>query len=135
MDNKIYLIFLIVDILIIIVNYHLLKNPKPYPPEEVRKEFKSGGVSLASSKFVGSSHYLLPRLVQSQANWENGNAYWYRSGIKLGIFGIGITLITAILGEVFRPFDPLVGLFIILIPWVLGMIYMCIRIEKDILKD
>ncbi|WP_311492124.1 hypothetical protein [uncultured Anaerococcus sp.] len=135
MDNKIYLIFLIVDILIIIVNYHLLKNPKPYPPEEVRKEFKSGGVSLASSKFVGSSHYLLPRLVQSQANWENGNAYWYRSGIKLGIFGIGITLITAILGEVFRLFDPLVGLFIILIPWVLGMIYMCIRIEKDILKD
>lgn len=42
MSNKIYLFILGVHILIIIVNYHLLKNPKPYPPEEVRKDFKSG---------------------------------------------------------------------------------------------
>ena len=68
MSDKIYLILLGVNILIIIVNYNLLKNQKPYPPEEVRNEFKSGGVSLASSKFVGSSHYLLPRLVKSQVN-------------------------------------------------------------------
>ena len=135
MSDKIYLIFLGVNILIIIVNYNLLKKPKPYPPEEIRKEFKSGGVSLASSKFVGSSHYLLPRLVKSEYNWINGNTYWYRSGVRLGIFGIVLTLITAILGEVFRLFDSLVGLFINLIPWVLGMIYMCIRMEKDILKD
>ena len=135
MSNKIYLILLGVNILIIIVNYNLLKNPKPYPPEEVRKEFKSGGVSLASSKFVGFSHYLLPRLVKSQANWENGNAYWYRSCVKLGIIGILITLFTMILGEVFNLFDSLLGMFIILIPVSLGMIYMCIRMEKDILKD
>lgn len=135
MSDKIYLIFLGVNILIIIVNYNLLKKPKPYPPEEIRKEFKSGGVSLASSKFVGSSHYLLPRLVKSEYNWINGNTYWYRSGVRLGIFGIVLTLITAILGKVFRLFDSLVGLFIISIPWVLGMIYMCIRMEKDILKD
>lgn len=135
MSDKIYLIFLGVNILIIIVNYNLLKKPKPYPPEEIRKEFKSGGVSLASSKFVGSSHYLLPRLVKSEYNWINGNTYWYRSGVRLGIFSIVLTLITAILGEVFRLLDPLVGLFIILIPLSLGMIYMCIRMEKDILKD
>ena len=135
MSNKIYLILLGVNILIIIVNYNLLKNPKPYPPEEIRKEFKSGRERLDSYKYRGLSHYLLPRLVKSQANWENGNAYWYRSGVRLGIFGIVLTLITAILGEVFRLFDPLVGLFIILILWVLGMIYMCIRMEKDILKD
>ena len=135
MSDKIYLILLGVNILIIIVNYNLLKNPKPYPPEEVRKEFKSGGERLDSYKYSGLSHYLLPRLVKSQANWENGNAYWYRSGVRLGIFGIVLTLITAILGKVFRLFDPLVGLFIILIPLVLGMIYMCIRMEKHILKD
>ena len=52
MSSKIYLIFLGVHILIIIVNYNLLKNPKPYPPEEIRKEFKSGGESLASYKYV-----------------------------------------------------------------------------------
>ena len=40
-----------------------------------------------------------------------------------------------ILGEVFNLFDPLLGMFIILIPVSLGMIYMCIRMEKDILKD
>lgn len=135
MSDKIYLILLGVNILIIIVNYNLLKNPKPYPPEEVRKEFKSGSERLGSYKYSGPSHYLLPRLVKSQANWENGNAYWYRSCVRLGIFGIVLTLITAILGEVFRLFDSLVGLFIISIPWVLGMIYMCIRMEKDILKD
>ena len=84
---------------------------------------------------MGFSHYLLPRLVKSQANWENGNAYWYRSGVKLGIIGILITLFTIILGEVFNLFDPLLGMFIILIPVSLGMIYMCIRMEKDILKD
>ena len=55
MDNKIYLIFLGVHILIIIVNYHLLKNPKPYPPEEVRKEFKRGRERLASYKYGGVS--------------------------------------------------------------------------------
>ena len=121
MDNKIYLIFLGVHILIIIVNYHLLKNPKPYPPEKVREEFKRGRESLSSYKYGGVSHYLLPRLVQSKANWVNGNAYWYRSGIKLG--------------EVFKLFDPLIGLFIILFPLVLGMIGLCIRMEKDVLKD
>lgn len=135
MYNKIYLILLGVNILIIIVNYNLLKNPKPYPPEEIRKEFKSGGVSLASSKFVGSSHYLLPRLVKSEANWENGNNFWYKSCIKLGIMGISLTILTMILGEYFKLFDPLIGLFIIFIPVSLGMIYMCIRMEKDILKD
>ncbi len=135
MSNKIYLILLGVNILIIIVNYNLLKNPKPYPPEEVRKEFKSGGVSLASSKFVGSSHYLLPRLVKSEANWENGNNFWYKSCIKLGIMGISLTILTMILGEYFKLFDSLIGMFIIFIPVSLGMIYICIRMEKDILKD
>lgn len=127
MTNNLYLIFLAVHTLIIIVNYHLLKKPKPYPPDEVRKEFKSGGERLSSYKYIGLSHYLIPRLVQSKANWENGNAYWYRSGVRLGIFGIVITLITIILGEVLKLFDPLVGLFIISIPWFLGIIYTCIR--------
>ena len=84
---------------------------------------------------MGFSHYLLPRLVKSQANWENGNAYRYRSGVKLGIIGILITLFTIILGEVFNLFDPLLGMFIILIPVSLGMIYTCIRMERDILRD
>nr|WP_072537847.1 hypothetical protein [Anaerococcus mediterraneensis] len=135
MSNKIYLILLGVHILIIIVNYNLLKNPKSYPPEEIREEFKSGRERLSSYKYNGLSHYVLPRLVKSQANWENGNAYWYRSGVKLGMVGIGITFFTMILGEVFNLFDPLLGTFIILIPVILGMIYMCIRMEKDILKD
>lgn len=135
MSDKIYLILLGVNILIIIVNYNLLKNPKPYPPEEIRKEFKSGSVRFSSNKYMGLSHYLLPRLVKSESNWINGNAYWYRSGVRLGIFGIVITLITIIIGEFFNLYDSLIGLFIILIPWVLGMIYMCIRMEKDILKD
>lgn len=135
MSNKLYLILLAVHILIIIVNYNLLKNPKPYPPEEVRKEFKSGGVSLASSKFVGSSHYLLPRLAKSEANWIKGNYYWHMSSVRLGIFGIVITLITSILGEVFNLYDPLIGMFIILIPVSLGMVYICFRMEKNILKD
>ena len=40
MSNKVYLVFLVINILIIIVNYKLLNNPKPYPPAEIRKEFK-----------------------------------------------------------------------------------------------
>ena len=135
MDSKLYLILLAVHILIIIVNYKLLKNPKPYPPEEIRKELKSGGVSLDSSKYVGSSHYLLPRLVKSESNWVNGNYYWYRSSVKLGITGIGLTFFTMILGEVFNLFEPLIGLFIIMVPGFLAMIYLCFRMEKDILKD
>ncbi len=135
MDSKLYLILLAVHILIIIVNYNLLKNPKPYPPEEVRKELKSGGVSLASSKYVGFSHYLLPRLAQSKDNWVKGNEYWYKSSIKLGTMGVSLTIFTMILGEYFNIFDPLVGMFIILIPVSLGMIFICIRMEKNILKD
>lgn len=49
--------------------------------------------------------------------------------------GIGITFFTTILGEVFNLFAPLLGAFIILIPMSLGMIYMCTRMGKDILKD
>lgn len=135
MSNNIYLFILGVHILIIIVNYHLLKNPKPYPPEEVRKEFKGGGSSISSYKYSGLSHYILPRLVKSESNWENGNLYWYRSSIKLGIFGIGLTFVTMISGEVFKLFHPLIGLFIILIPVILGMVYMSFKMEKDILKD
>lgn len=135
MTNNLYLIFLAVHTLIIIVNYHLLKKPKPYPPEEVRKEFKSGGERLSSYKYIGLSHYLIPRLVQSKANWENGNNFWYKSCIKLGIIGISLTILTMILGEYFKLFDPLIGLFIIFITVSLGMIYICIRMERDILRD
>ena len=102
MNDKIYQIFLAVYILIIFVNYNLSKNPKPYPPDEIREEFNSGGESLSSYKYGGLSHYLLPRLVKSKQNWENGNYYWYKSSIRLGIFGIGLTLFTMILGEVFN---------------------------------
>ena len=81
------------------------------------------------------SHYVIPRLVKSESNWINGNAYWYKSCIKLGIIGLLITLITMILGEVFNLYDYLIGLFIIIIPSFLGMIYICYRMEKYILKD
>lgn len=86
MSSKLHLIFLGIYILIIIVNNKPLKNPKPYPPEEIRKEIRSGGGSLASYKYLCFSHYLLPRLVKSESNWQNGNAYWHRSSIRLGIF-------------------------------------------------
>lgn len=135
MTNNLYLIFLAVNILIIIENNKQLKNPKPYPPEEIRKEIRSGGGSLASYKYVGFSHYLIPRLVKSESNWQNGNAYWHRSSIRLGIFGIVLTFFTMILGQVFNLFDPLIGLFIIFIPVSLGMVDICFRMEKDILKD
>lgn len=117
------------------VNYNLLKHPKPYPPKEIREEFKKGRERLTSYKYRVLSHYLLPRLVKSESNWINGNAYWYKSSINLGIIGIAITLITMILGEVFNLYDYLIGLFIIIIPTILGMIYICYRMEKYILKD
>lgn len=135
MDRNLYFVFLGVYVLIIIINYNLLKHPKPYPPQEIIKEFKSGTVRLSSSKYIGMSHYVIPRLVKSESNWINGNAYWYKSCIKLGIIGLLITLITMILGEVFNLYDYLIGLFIIIIPSFLGMIYICYRMEKDILKD
>lgn len=135
MSSNLYFLFLGMYVLIVIVNYNLLKHPKPYPPQEIIKEFKSGTVRLSSSKYIGMSHYVIPRLVKSESNWINGNAYWYKSCIKLGIIGLLITLITMILGEVFNLYDYLTGLFIIIIPSALGMIYMCYRMEKDILKD
>lgn len=135
MGSNLYFLFLGIYVLIIIVNYNLLKHPKPYPPQEIIKEFKSGTVRLSSSKYIGMSHYVIPRLVKSESNWINGNAYWYKSCIKLGIIGLLITLITMILGEVFNLYDYLIGLFIIIIPSFLGMIYICYRMEKYILKD
>ena len=135
MDSNLYFLFLGIYVLIIIVNYNLLKHPKPYPPQEIIKEFKTGTVRLSSSKYIGMSHYVIPRLVKSESNWINGNAYWYKSCIKLGIIGLLITLITMILGEVFNLYDYLIGLFIIIIPSFLGMIYICYRMEKDILKN
>ena len=135
MGSNLYFLFLGIYVLIIIINYNLLKHPKPYPPQEIIKEFKSGTVRLSSSKYIGMSHYVIPRLVKSESNWINGNAYWYKSCIKLGIIGLLITLITMILGEVFNLYDYLTGLFIIIIPSALGMIYMCYRMEKDILKN
>lgn len=135
MSSNLYFLFLGMYVLIVIVNYNLLKHPKPYPPQEIIKEFKSGTVRLSSSKYIGMSHYVIPRLVKSESNWINGNAYWYKSCIKLGIIGLLITLITMILGEVFNLYDYLIGLFIIIIPSFLGMIYICYRMEKDILKN
>ena len=135
MDSNLYFLFLGIYVLIIIINYNLLKHPKPHPPQEIIKEFKSGTVRLSSSKYIGMSHYVIPRLVKSESNWINGNAYWYRSCIKLGIIGLLITLITMILGEVFNLYDYLIGLFIIIIPSFFGMIYICYRMEKDILKN
>lgn len=135
MGSNLYFLFLGIYVLIIIVNYNLLKHPKPYPPKEIREEFKRGRVRLSSYKYQGLSNYLLPRLVKSEFNWINGNSYWYRSCIKLGIVDLVITLITMILGEVFNLYDYLIGLFIIIIPSFLGMIYICYRMEKYILKD
>ncbi|MDO5755282.1 MAG: hypothetical protein Q4P28_03520 [Tissierellia bacterium] len=135
MGNKIYFVFLGIYSLIIAVNYNLLKHPKPYPPKEIRKEFKAGRQRFSSYKYRGLSHYILPRLVKSKSNWINGNAYWYKSSIKLGMIGIAITLITMICGEVFNRYDDLIGVFIILIPSILGMIYICYQMEKNILKD
>ena len=135
MGNYLYLVFLGIYVLIIMVNYNLLKHPKPYPPKEIREEFKKGRERLSSYKYQSLSHYVLPRLVKSESNWINGNAYWYRSSIKLGIIGIATTLITMILGEVFNLYDYLIGLFIIIIPSIFGMIYICYRMEKDILRD
>ncbi|MDO5725983.1 MAG: hypothetical protein Q4P29_06770 [Tissierellia bacterium] len=135
MSNTIYLVFLGIFILIIGVNYNYLNNPKPYPPEKIREEFKKGRERLSYYKYRGLSHYILPRLVKSESNWINGNSYWYKSSIKLGSMGILITLITMILGEVFNLYDYLIGMFIILIPIILGMIFICYRMEKYILKD
>lgn len=52
MSNKIYLILLGVNVLIIIVNYNLLKNPKPYLSEEVRKNLKVGEKSYLHINIV-----------------------------------------------------------------------------------
>ncbi|WP_106460474.1 hypothetical protein [Anaerococcus sp. Marseille-P3915] len=135
MTNKLYLLLLGINILIIIVNFNLLKNPKPYPPKEIIEEFRGGRERLDSYKYVGLSHYILPRLAKSESNWINGNEYWYRSGIKLGLVGLVISLITMVLGEVFNLYDWLIGLFIIQIPSILGMVYIIYRMEKYILKD
>ena len=135
MTNHIYFLFLVIYLLIIMVNYNLLKHPKPYPPKEIREEFKRGRERLSSYKYRGLSHYLLPRLVKSKSNWVNGNAYWYRSSIKLGIFGIVISLLAMILGEVYQLYDYLLALLIIVIPPFLGMAYMCYSMEKKVLED
>lgn len=135
MNSSLYLVFISIYILVIIVNYNLLNHPKPYPPQEIIEEFKSGTVRLSSSNYIGMSHYVIPRLAKSESNWINGNEYWYKSCIKLGIIGIVISLITMILGEVFNMYDCLIGLFIIAIFSFLGMVYICYRIEKSILKD
>ncbi|MEQ2401544.1 hypothetical protein [Peptoniphilus hominis (ex Hitch et al. 2025)] len=42
MGNYLYLVFLGIYVLIIIVNYNLLKHPKPYPPKKIREEFRRG---------------------------------------------------------------------------------------------
>ncbi|WP_425538812.1 hypothetical protein [Microaceticoccus formicicus] len=135
MSKNLYLVFLGIYILIIFVNYNSLNNPKPYPPKKIREEFKRGRERFSSYKYRGLSHYALPRLVKSESNWTNGNIYWNKSGIKLGIIGIIITLITMILGEVFNLYNYFTGIFIILIPSILGMILICYRMEKNILKD
>jgi len=135
MSNNLYFVFLGIYILIVVVNYINLNNPKPYPPKKIREEFKRGKERFSSYKYRGLSHYALPRLAKSESNWINGNAYWNKSGIKLGIIGIVITLITMILGEVFNLYNYFIGMFIIIIPSILGMIFICYRMEKNILKD
>ncbi|MDO5713291.1 MAG: hypothetical protein Q4Q07_02550 [Tissierellia bacterium] len=135
MSNTLYLVFLGIYILIIAVNYNNLRNPKPYPPKEIREEFKRGRERFSSYKYIGLSHYALPRLAKSKSNWVNGNIYWNKSSIKLGIIGIVITLITMILGEVFNLYNYFIGMFIILTPSILGMIFICYRMEKIVLKD
>lgn len=135
MSNKLYFVFLGIYILIVVVNYNNLKNPRPYPPKKIREEFKRGKFSFLSHKYRGFSYYALPRLVKSEASWINGYTYWSKSCIKLGITGTIITLIIMILGEVLNLYDYLIGVFVVLIPLILGMILISYRMEKNILND
>lgn len=133
--NKFYIVFLGIYILIVVINYNNLNNPRPYPPKKIREEFKRGKFGFSAYKYRGFSHYSLPRLVKSEANWIDGYAYWNKASIKLGITGLIISLLTMILGEVFNLFNSFIGAFIILVPLLLGMVLICYRMEKNILKD
>lgn len=134
MNLKLYLILLVIDILIIIVNYYELNHPNPYPPEKVRRELKGGRVTLSSCKYIGLSHYILPRLVNSESDWSKGNAYWHRSFVKLGCIAIFITLIAMILTKVF-PLNMGIGISMSLAPLILGMIFISYKMETLILND
>lgn len=48
MSKNLYLVFLGIYILIIVVNYNSLNNPKPYPPKKIREEFKRGRERFSS---------------------------------------------------------------------------------------
>nr|WP_300003759.1 hypothetical protein [Tissierella sp.] len=133
--NKPYFIFFGVYLLILFINYKSLKNPTPYPPKEIIEEFKAGRERLSSYKYKGLSHYAIPRLAKSESNWIYGNIYWFKASIKLAILGIIITLFITVLGEVFNLYEFFTALFMLSAPLVLGMIFICYRIEKNILKD
>ena len=134
-SNKFYIIFLIINIFIVVTNYKNLNNPKPYPPKEIREEFKKGKFGFDAYKYRGFSHYAMPRLVKSESNWKDGYHYWNKAFIKIGVIGIVITLITMLLGEVFNLYIPFIGISIILLFLISGMIFVSYRMEKDILKD
>lgn len=134
-SNKLYFVFLGILIFIVITNYKNLNNPRPYPPKKIREEFKRGKKGFSSYKYRGFSHYSLPRLVKSESNWINGNAYWNSACIKLGIMGVIIALITMILGEVVNFYNSFVGVSIILAYLLFGMTLISYRMEKNILKD
>lgn len=135
MSSSLYLVFLGIYSLIIFTNYNNSINPRPYPPKKIREEFNRGRFGFSAYKYRGFSHYSLPRLVKSESNWVDGYSYWNKAFIKLGIVGIIITLITMVLGEGFNLYYPFIGAFIIVSPLFLGMIFICYRMEKNILKD
>ena len=134
-SNRFYIVFLGIYIFITFTNYTNLNNPKPYPPKKIREEFKRERIRFSTSKYIGFSHYSIPRLAKSESNWIDGYAYWNKASIKLGFIGIIITLITMILGEDFNLYSPLIGAFIILVPLISGMIWVSYKMEKNILKD
>lgn len=134
-SNKLYFILLGAFIFTFFTNYNNLNNPRPYPPKKIREEFKRLKFGFSAYKYRGFSHYSLPRLVKSESNWINGYAYWNKAFIKLAIIEIIITLIAMILGEVFNLYNSFIGVSIILVPLILGMIFISYRMEKNVLKD
>lgn len=138
---NLYYIIISALVLIVILNYYYLKNPKPYPPEHIRERLKNGSGKFSDYKYIGFSQYSIPKLIRSEYNWINGFSYWYKFSVNMGLLGIIIMFLTMNLEKKLKLNIGIlnqtgtIGVIIFAVYGSISLLLVSNRIDKYILKD
>ncbi len=93
--------FLGAFILMSVIGDYYLKNPKDYPPENIRNKINEGELTqIEYFKYIGLFEYKTQELIYSKSNWENGFKQISKGIYKIGNYGFVLQFILMIIESI-----------------------------------